>query len=237
MADTTTGALGSDPSNASSPETFTLVEPPLSSGANTPTDSTSNISTTKDDGPRIIDAEGDLILVVVPKNGQATVSYKVNSVLVCKASARWKLLFAQRFQSHESVGQQMLIEEDKVKMLEMALKIAHLQFDGVPLYLKFSELVEVAELLHRHQLCGLLHEYMASWCKPFIPNILEPGYEMWILIAHELGWQKIFQTVARDVYTAMHVSEGKYWIGTINLSESSLPKRILGELEYITMPS
>jgi hypothetical protein len=208
-------------------ETFALVDRSApSSRLITPASSTSSIVENVRPGVRIIDTEGDMTFAVVPEDKKETRLFLVNSVLVRRASSSWNEIFSTINQNGFAT---MTITEDNLEMLEMALNIAHLRFDGVPLYVNFAQLVEAAELLHRHQLGGLLHEYLRSWCRPFIANILDPGYEVWILIAHELGWHKIFQIVARKVPTTMYMSERKYWVGTVELSEKTIGKRILGK--------
>jgi hypothetical protein len=185
-----------------------------------------------------------MAFAVVPEDKKETRLFLVNSVLVRRASPKWNEFFLTQAVNADGIdgsNYHMTITEDNVEMLEMALCIAHLHFDGVPLYLDFSQLVKVAELLRRHQLGGLLHEYLRNWCRPFIANILDPGYEMWILIAHELGWHKIFQVVARKVSTTiymsgMYMSKGKYSVGTVELPDETIGKRILGK-PHLTTPS
>ncbi|KAF2654180.1 hypothetical protein K491DRAFT_779719 [Lophiostoma macrostomum CBS 122681] len=207
-------------------EAFSIIDTPASSAGTSIIDNDSDSSTVENEGRRVIDTEGDLTLIVVSKDRETTVSFKVDSTIIRKASPKWSEIYASGSETDDSIS----IEEDKVDVLEMVLHIAHLQFDLIPLHITFAHLVDVAELLHRHRLTTLLHEYLRNWCRPYTSKILDSGYEMWILIAHEFGWDNIFQIVARKVYTTMYMCDGEYWVGNVHLSEENIGKRILESL-------
>lgn len=216
------------------------AEPPLRTETPTSIKSLSDTSSTTADGPNtpveedttpeVIDPNGDLILTVQPENDRTPRAFQVNSMLICRASPKWtELLAANDTSLPDAIMKRMTIKDNNVDSVERALNIIHLNVEKVPLRLTFQQLVECVEMMRRHKLEAVLHEYVKNWYRPFVSKLLDPGYEMWISIAHELGWSKVCDAVARNIYLSMRVVDGEYWVGDRNLSKTRMCPGILGE--------
>jgi hypothetical protein len=128
----------------------------------------------------VISPHGDMHFVVTLNNGNHFGTFLVNSNCIRTASRTWASLLDALPSNPSSTR----------------LVCRTLQGRGLPTRLPFKELVHVAELCKRHDLLELFHPYIRDWAYPWLSKVLKPGYEMWILVAYEVGYYDIFENMS-----------------------------------------
>jgi hypothetical protein len=152
----------------------------------------------------VISPHGDMHFVVSLKNGNHFGTFLVNSNCIRTASRTWASLL-DALPNNPSSFRRLEIVDDCGVMIRHALYAAHFQGRGLPTRLPFKELVHVAELCKRHDLLELFHPYIRDWAYPWLSKVLKPGYEMWILVAYEVGYYDIFENMSQHFAKHVHI--------------------------------
>jgi hypothetical protein len=96
------------------------------------------------------------------------------------------------------------LKGDYPDAIRIVLQIATLQFTKLPEKLDFSALVRLAEVAARWECHSLLAKFVEGWVAPYREKLYHPGYEQWLYIALEFGYEGEYLELARHL--AIHCS-------------------------------
>ncbi|KAF2654179.1 hypothetical protein K491DRAFT_779718 [Lophiostoma macrostomum CBS 122681] len=182
----------------------------------------------------VISPNGDMHFVVTLTNGNHFGKFLVSSNCIHIASRTWSSLLDALPDNPPSLRRLEIVDDCGV-MIRHALYAAHFHGRGLPTRLPFKELVHVAELCKRHDLLELFYPYIREWAYPWLSRVLNPGYEMWIVIAYEVGYYDIFKALSE--HSAERIELGSDGVDgdsicyeSLNLSTSPIAGDILYSL-------
>ncbi|KAF3048103.1 hypothetical protein E8E12_010344 [Didymella heteroderae] len=96
------------------------------------------------------------------------------------------------------------LKGDHTDAIRIVLQIGTMEFTKLPEKLDFSELVRLAEVAARWECHSLLAPFVEGWVAPWRAKMFRPGYEQWLYIAHEFGYEDEYLELSRCL--AMHCS-------------------------------
>lgn len=150
-----------------------------------------------------IDPEGKLILIVgSEKLGNGPRKLKVSFELVRHMSPVWEELLMRHYNKWPGKTTKIQLPTEDPEMLIAVLRIAHLRFHEVPKQVDFYQLVEIAQISNRYRLNHLLLPFLPGWIQPYQPRFLESGFEQWLFIAYQFGFEKDYKHLAKHL--ALH---------------------------------
>ena len=85
--------------------------------------------------------------------------------------------------------------------------IAHFRYKDVVQALQFSEIVALAQVAKHYQINHMLVHYLDHWTRPFRSQILNPGYEEWLYVACQFGYEEDYLRLARHLALSSKVNE------------------------------
>jgi hypothetical protein len=91
--------------------------------------------------------------------------------------------------------------------IRLILLIATHQYQKLPKILDFSEIVRLAGIAGRYGVQSLLVGYVDGWLRPYWNKLLSPGYEEWLLIAHQFGYEDEHRKLARFLAINCEIDE------------------------------
>ncbi|KAF2203538.1 hypothetical protein GQ43DRAFT_461464 [Delitschia confertaspora ATCC 74209] len=179
-----------------------------------------------------IDPDGDLEISALTNNGTASKIFLVSSANVRLAVPKWKALLDAAKSPVAGNKYQLDLEEDDIGTLRIILSLAHYQYWKVPDRLNFEELVKVMRFCQRHETTRFLIPWLQSSLSLWLPKLLKPGYELWLLVAYQLRYWDTLELIVAEIAVTMYQDDEEDWVvprGT-NLSKSDLPKCIMDNL-------
>lgn len=96
------------------------------------------------------------------------------------------------------------LKGDYPDAIRILLQIATHEYIKLPEKLGFHELVRLAEVAARWDCHSLLAKFVEGWVAPWREMMFRPGYEQWLYIAHEFGYEDEYLKLSRRL--AMHCS-------------------------------
>jgi len=88
------------------------------------------------------------------------------------------------------------LRDDRPESIRIILLIATLQFDKVPKALDFADIVHVTDVAVRYEAHSLLAGYMDGWLDPYRDRLRSRGYEDWLYIAKQFGYEAEYAELA-----------------------------------------
>lgn len=159
-------------------------------------------------GPlEICDPEGDIRLTVplaIESGVEQQKCFIVSSKAMRLACDPWKKMLApdSPFAEREKVGQgELSLPEDDAAPLAILLHIAHLNFDKIPQYMTFKDLLDLAVLTDKYGATKLVRPWIKSWICDVQHLLLMPAFEQWLWIAWEFGQIANFRRLAEHLVT------------------------------------
>ena len=141
-------------------------------------------------------------------SGRATLT--VSEPHVRDLSARWAELVARQTSKCRlwpgGIKRIRLREEDAHAMC-IYMCIAHLEFQQLPEQLDFPEIVRLAEVAARFDMQHLLAAHIGRWLAPYLPKLMQKGYEEWLFVAYQFGYEEEYLSLAQ--YLAMNCRVGE----------------------------
>lgn len=89
--------------------------------------------------------------------------------------------------------------EDDGEALLILLNIVHLNFDGVPAFLEYPTLLEVAVLVDQYDCVKVVRPWLESWMKNEKSERLKAKQEGWLFISWVFGRETTFSELARHM--------------------------------------
>lgn len=96
------------------------------------------------------------------------------------------------------------LKGDYPDAIRILLQIATLEFTKLPKRLDFPEIVRLAEVATRWECHSILANFVEGWIAPYRERMFHPGYEQWLYIAHEFGYEKEYLELSQ--FLAIHCS-------------------------------
>ena len=92
--------------------------------------------------------------------------------------------------------------DEEVNVIRIMMQIVHLQFLKVPETLDWADIVNLTDFVARYDNHTLLAPYIDRWLTPYKERLLEQGYEEWLLVAHQFGYETEYLELAK--YLSIH---------------------------------
>ena len=184
----------------------------------------SNCNKTKSEGPEVPPAHGPIerfgnangpdVLLLVGYGGDCH-SFLISESILYQLGPRWRCLLSNRsimqpkglfsglFGGRFSNSPKTLnLQREHPEAIRIILLIVTLQFIKVPETLDFPEIVHLADVAARYDAHSLLANRIDAWLAPYRERLLWPGYEEWLFIAHQFGYETEYLELAK--YLAIH---------------------------------
>lgn len=130
------------------------------------------------------------------------------------------------------------LTEDDADSVLLLLRIAHLQFDKVPLKLPFNSLLKIAELCDYYNCTNLVQPWRSLWLADGAVESKKPGQEHWLTIAWIFGEDKIFNELAEKVVREVRINDKPECLTNEGeIFALSLPLGIVGKPQLILRSS
>lgn len=104
------------------------------------------------------------------------------------------------------------LRDENVNAIRIILQIAHLQFNKLPKKLDFEEIVHLADVAARYDASTLLIAHIDTWLAPYRERLLHPGYEEWLFVAHQFGYEKEYLELAKHLAVHCRVDPSGVWL-------------------------
>ncbi|KAF2792465.1 hypothetical protein K505DRAFT_362874 [Melanomma pulvis-pyrius CBS 109.77] len=101
----------------------------------------------------------------------------------------------------------ILTDEDPAMMVQV-MKIAHGDFTGLVGILNFKQTLDLALISHRFQTNQLLIPFLRFWAFHHKPKILQRGYEQWLFIAYQFGFEDDYLKLSQHLALHSKVDKG-----------------------------
>lgn len=128
------------------------------------------------------------------------------------------------------------LRDEHANTVRLIMHIAHLQFTKLPRTLDFPELVHLADVAARYEAHSLLVNNIHSWLEPYLGRLLDPGYEEWLFIAYQFGYEAEYLELAKHLALHCRVDPSRTWLlapGTEHILEGKFPVDTLGTSEPV----
>ena len=171
--------------------------------------------------PMVVERFGKLVgpdaLLLVGHGADRFVCVLAESILR-QLGPRWEgLLSAQakyakrfRLRSHDLAKGRIKtvnLRDEHPNAIRIILLIATHQYQKLPRLLDFSEIVHLAKTAERYNAQSMLVGYVDVWLVPYRDRLISPGYEEWLLIAHQFGYGGEYQKLARFLAMNCEIDE------------------------------
>jgi hypothetical protein len=119
------------------------------------------------------------------------------------------------------------------------MHLAHVEFSKVPDKLDFKEIVRLAEVAERYGVNRLLVNNIDGWLAPYRDRLLEPGYEEWLFVAYQFGYESEYIELAKHLALRCRVTADGAWLfapdanGDFGPLEGRFPGNTLGMSTYV----
>jgi hypothetical protein len=184
---------------------------------------------------------GPDVLLLVGRGADQFVCVLAESILRQLGSCWESLLsaqakYAKKFlnMSHDSArGRTKMVNlrDEHPNSIRLILLIATHQYQKLPKMLNFPEIVHLAETAGRYGAKSLLVGYVDGWLTPYRDKLISAGYEEWLLIAHQFGYEDEHRKLARFLAMNCEIDEtGKQLLapGSGAFAERMFPLEIHG---------
>lgn len=104
------------------------------------------------------------------------------------------------------------LRDENANAIRIILHIAHLQFTKLPKRLDFEDLVHLADIAARYDARALLVSHIDLWLAPYREKLLHPGYEEWLFIAHQFGYETEYLELAKHLAIHCRVDPSGTWL-------------------------
>jgi hypothetical protein len=125
------------------------------------------------------------------------------------------------------------LRDEHSNAIRLILLVATHQYQKLPKMLDFPEIVLLARTVERYGAHSLLVGYVDDWLTPYRNKLISPGYEGWLLIAHQFGYEDEYRKLARFLAMNCGIDEaGKQLLtpGSGAIMEGLFPLEIHGTL-------
>jgi hypothetical protein len=93
------------------------------------------------------------------------------------------------------------LKGDYPDAIRIILQIGTHEYPNLPKKLDFPDLVRLAEAAARWDCHALLAPFIDDWVAPWRARMCHPGYEQWLYIAHEFGYEDEYLGLSRRLAT------------------------------------
>lgn len=93
------------------------------------------------------------------------------------------------------------LKGDYPDAIRIILQIGTHEYTKLPTKLDFPELVRLAEAAARWESHALIAPFIDAWVAPWRARMCNPGYEQWLYIAHEFGYEDEYLDLSRRLAT------------------------------------
>lgn len=129
------------------------------------------------------------------KSGRRTLIVSLD--IIKNLSPQWDAVVAGSAHKCLSRKRHVRLPEDDADMMQVLMYIVHTLFVEVPENLRFSQLLEMAQICRRYGVSGKVLPYISNWANPHRPKILMQGYEHWLYIAWVFGFTEDHDQLTR----------------------------------------
>jgi hypothetical protein len=92
--------------------------------------------------------------------------------------------------------------DEEATVIRIMMHIVHLKFLKVPETLDWTDIVNLTDFVARYDNPTLLAPYIDRWLTPYKERLLDQGYEEWLLVAHQFGYETEYLELAK--YLSIH---------------------------------
>ncbi|UPX15737.1 uncharacterized protein EKO05_0006176 [Ascochyta rabiei] len=153
--------------------------------------------------------EGPKVLLLVGHDGLpgGFCRFLVSQSCLEALGPRWQQLVSNRAKAKtrrlfSTLPKTISLRDEHANAMRLIMHIAHLQFTKLPKQLDFRDMVHLADIAARFDAHGLVVSHIDAWLAPYRDRLLHPGYEEWLFIAYEFGYETEYLELAKHL--AMH---------------------------------
>jgi hypothetical protein len=162
---------------------------------------------------------GDKLTLIVGSGERTRTTIIVSPDVVRNLSKTWNTivdetnrhikskLWQPSFRKHAKDCRQVFLPHDDPVMMVQVMKIAHYDFNGLFTTLDFGQTLDMASISFRFQTNRLLIPFLAKWAIPHKEKILDTGYEQWLFIAWQFGFEDDYLKLSKHLATHCKVDE------------------------------
>jgi hypothetical protein len=187
---------------------------------------------------RFASSKGSEVLLLVGHDGLpgGFRQFLVSESHVRALSLRWDQLLSRRPETRirmlfRTSVKTISLRDENTNAIRLIMYIAHLQFSRLPDRLDFKEIVRLAEVAERYTVTHLLVKLIDGWLEPYWGRLLAPGYEEWLYVTHQFGYETEYLEIARHLSLRCRVDASGTRLlapGTDNAFEGCFPIGALG---------
>lgn len=127
-------------------------------------------------------------------------------------------------------SEEIPLPEDGLNTLSIILNIAHLNFTKVPSHLEFDDLLTVAIVTNKYLAMHIVRSWVTNWIKHLEGTVGVQGYEEWLWISWEFGYNNIFELVANKLVLESRINScGECLNAEGKILKDKMPSGIIGE--------
>jgi hypothetical protein len=187
---------------------------------------------------------GDKLTLIVGEDERTQVTIIASPDVVYNLSKKWETLVdesKQRIKSkpwpsslsrkHAKERRQIILPNFDPIMMVQVMKIAHYDFNGLFTMLNFQQMLATALISYNFQTNRLLIPFLANWAVFHKEKILQPGYEEWLFISWQFGFEDDYLKLSKHLAIHCQVDDDGQ---LLNLAGDKIlighfPKHALGE--------
>ena len=195
---------------------------------------------------------GDKLTLIVGEGERTQVTIIVSPDVVRNLSKNWETLVDESKQRIKSKAwpsslsrkyakerRQIILPNFDPVMMVQVMKIAHYDFNGLFATLNFQQILATALISYNFQTNRLLIPFLGNWAVSHKEKILQPGYEEWLFIAWQFGFEDDYLKLSKHLAIHCQVDDDGQ---LLNLAGDKIlighfPKHALGENCKILLPT
>ncbi|KAJ4331936.1 hypothetical protein N0V95_009777 [Ascochyta clinopodiicola] len=150
--------------------------------------------------------EGPKVLLLVGHDGLpgGSCRFLVSQSCLQALGPRWQQLLSSRSKPRirnplSTLPKTISLRDEHTNAMRLIMHIAHLQFTKLPKQLDFQDIVHLADIAARFDAHGLVVSHIDAWLAPYRDRLLHPGYEEWLFIAYEFGYETEYLELAKHL--------------------------------------
>ncbi|KAF2866174.1 hypothetical protein BDV95DRAFT_599183 [Massariosphaeria phaeospora] len=148
-----------------------------------------------------VEPRGTLALIVGSEaNGNGPCKFLVSADNVRLLSPVWAELVSKASMIVWRLGRRQIhLPDDDPDMMLLLMRVAHLKFNTVTLDLSFEQLLQLALICNRYECTEVLRPFHEKWSSLHREKILQPGFEQWMFVAYQFGYEEDYVRIANHL--------------------------------------
>lgn len=97
--------------------------------------------------------------------------------------------------------------DEEVNVVRVMMQVIHHNFKALPLALDWTVIVNLTDFVARYDCHTLLSPYIDGWLRPYKDKLYEVGYEEWLLVAFQFGYEAEYLELAKHLAIYAHAND------------------------------